>query len=69
MMFGEEDCGRLTLDGHLTPTCACYKEGYRQGNTKAWEELETWRPGTHFPGCGCTPCKFAAKLTCITEQP
>ena len=57
MLTGEEHCGRLTLDGHLDPTCGCYEEGYAQGKKKLETELEVWKPGTHLPGCGCLPCR------------
>ena len=39
----DETCGRLTLDGHLTPTCRCYEAGYGQGQGKL--EMQAWKPG------------------------
>ena len=58
MLTGEEHCGRLTLDGHLDPTCGCFEEGYALGKKKLEMELESWKPGTHLPGCGCLPCRL-----------
>ena len=54
----DETCGRLTLDGHLTPTCRCYEAGYGQGKL----EMQAWKPGDHFDRCGCVPCKFARRI-------
>ena len=56
MLSGDESCGRLTLDGHLDPTCGCYKEGMAQGKQQLKMDLEAWSPGTHPPGCYCLPC-------------
>ena len=37
----DQNCGRLTLDGHLSPTCDCCEEGYSRRKYKAWLELES----------------------------
>ena len=51
----DETCGRLTLDGHLTPTCRCYEAGYGQGQGKLELEMQAWKPGDHFDRFGCIP--------------
>ena len=65
-LLGEETCGRLTLDVHLTPTCSCYEEGYSQGKAKL--ELESWKPDGHMEGCGCVPCRFARRIRHYENQ-
>ena len=35
MLTGDESCGRLTLDGHLDPTCGCYEVGMAKGKQAA----------------------------------
>ena len=61
-LLGEETCSRLTLDGHLTPTCSCYEEGYSQGKAKLELGLESCKPDAHMEGCGCVPCRFARRI-------
>ena len=61
-MTNQDDCGRLTLDGHLAPTCGCFEAGYAAGKDKAWFELATWVPGEHNPGCEYRPCIFARRI-------
>lgn len=58
MLTGDGSCGRLTLDGHLDPTCGCYEAGYTQGREKLELELEAWKPRIHEPGCECLPCRL-----------
>ena len=62
MLTGEETCGRLTLDGHLPPTCSCYEDGYVRGKEARDLELETHDPAMHFDGCGCVPCWFVHRI-------
>lgn len=62
MLLREETCGRLTLDGHLPPTCSCYEEGYGQGKKALELEIEAWTPDGHFDGFGCLPCRFVRRI-------
>ena len=65
-MEENQTCGRLTLNGHLAPTCACYEAGWALGKDKVWFELTAWVPGQHGPECECTPCVFAKRILDIS---
>ena len=55
----DQDCGRLTIDGHLWPPCACFATGWTAGKIKAHFETREMTAGHAVATCGCDPCVTA----------